>query len=53
VSNDPLTLAAPVGPLHLGMIMDGNGRWAKARGLPRAMGHQAGVDNMSGAASRC
>ena len=24
--------------------MDGNGRWAKARGLPRALGHKAGVD---------
>ena len=28
---------------HLGIIMDGNGRWAKSRGLPRLMGHQAGV----------
>ncbi|MEO0672598.1 MAG: undecaprenyl diphosphate synthase family protein, partial [Pseudomonadota bacterium] len=26
------------------MIMDGNGRWAEARGLPRALGHRAGVD---------
>lgn len=33
-------------PYHLGIIMDGNGRWAKARGLPRVAGHQAGVDNM-------
>jgi undecaprenyl diphosphate synthase len=30
-------------PRHLAIIMDGNGRWAKARGLPRAMGHRAGV----------
>ena len=29
-------------PRHIGIIMDGNGRWAKARGLPREMGHQAG-----------
>ena len=29
-------------PQHIGIIMDGNGRWAKARGLPREMGHQAG-----------
>ena len=29
--------------LHVGIIMDGNGRWALARGLPRAMGHRAGV----------
>ena len=28
---------------HIGIIMDGNGRWAKSRGLPRLMGHQAGV----------
>ena len=29
-------------PQHIGIIMDGNGRWAKARGLPREMGHRAG-----------
>ncbi len=29
-------------PRHVGIIMDGNGRWAKARGLPREMGHRAG-----------
>lgn len=32
------------GPLHVGLIMDGNRRWAKARGLPRALGHKAGVE---------
>ena len=31
-------------PLHVAIIMDGNGRWAKQRGLPRALGHRAGVD---------
>ena len=31
-------------PLHVAIIMDGNGRWAKARGLPRAEGHRRGVD---------
>ena len=31
-------------PQHVAIIMDGNGRWAKARGLPRAMGHQHGAD---------
>jgi undecaprenyl diphosphate synthase len=31
------------GKLHVGIIMDGNGRWAKARGWPRLRGHQAGV----------
>lgn len=30
-------------PLHVAIIMDGNGRWAKKRGLPRTAGHQAGV----------
>ncbi len=29
-------------PTHLGIIMDGNGRWAKKRGLPRSAGHKAG-----------
>ena len=33
-----------VTPAHVAIIMDGNGRWAKARGLPRAMGHRAGVE---------
>jgi len=30
-------------PRHIGIIMDGNGRWAKRRGLPRTEGHRAGV----------
>ncbi|MFN4042393.1 MAG: polyprenyl diphosphate synthase [Brevundimonas sp.] len=30
-------------PLHVALIMDGNGRWASQRGLPRAAGHRAGV----------
>ena len=30
-------------PLHIGIIMDGNGRWAKKRGLPRSAGHRAGA----------
>jgi undecaprenyl diphosphate synthase len=34
---------APDGPRHVALIMDGNGRWAQARGLPRAMGHREGV----------
>jgi undecaprenyl diphosphate synthase len=32
--------------LHVGIIMDGNGRWATARGLPRQAGHQAGVETI-------
>jgi undecaprenyl diphosphate synthase len=31
-------------PTHIAIIMDGNGRWAKARGLPRTAGHRAGVE---------
>jgi undecaprenyl diphosphate synthase len=31
-------------PLHVALIMDGNGRWARARGLPRTLGHKAGVE---------
>ncbi|MBB3032567.1 polyprenyl diphosphate synthase [Alteriqipengyuania lutimaris] len=31
-------------PRHVAIIMDGNGRWAKRRGLPRAMGHKRGVE---------
>lgn len=33
-------------PKHVAIIMDGNGRWAKARGLERTMGHQAGADTV-------
>ena len=33
-------------PRHVGIIMDGNGRWARQRGLPRLAGHQAGVENL-------
>ena len=31
-------------PLHVGIIMDGNGRWAKKRNIPRSEGHKAGAD---------
>ena len=31
-------------PVHVAVIMDGNGRWAQARGLPRAFGHRAGME---------
>jgi undecaprenyl diphosphate synthase len=33
-------------PYHLAIIMDGNGRWAKERGMPRLAGHRAGVENL-------
>jgi len=42
---EPLPASSgPVAPLHVAIIMDGNGRWAKARGLPRAIGHQRGAE---------
>ncbi|MBQ7602659.1 MAG: di-trans,poly-cis-decaprenylcistransferase [Clostridia bacterium] len=33
-------------PQHIAIIMDGNGRWAKRRGLPRSFGHRAGFENI-------
>ena len=39
---DVATLRSP--PKHVAIIMDGNGRWAKSRGLPRALGHKEGVE---------
>src|SRR5918996_3134861 len=33
-------------PRHVAMIMDGNGRWALSRGLPRLAGHKAGTENL-------
>jgi undecaprenyl diphosphate synthase len=33
-------------PAHVAIILDGNGRWARARGLPRLAGHRAGVENL-------
>lgn len=40
-------------PYHIGIIMDGNGRWAQAQGLPRLAGHQAGVDNIRRILEHC
>jgi undecaprenyl diphosphate synthase len=33
-------------PVHIAIIMDGNGRWARRKGLPRAAGHKKGVDTV-------
>ena len=33
-------------PYHVGLILDGNGRWAKERGLIRTEGHKAGYENL-------
>jgi undecaprenyl diphosphate synthase len=40
-------------PAHIGVIMDGNGRWAKARGKPRTEGHVAGVKALRGLVEHC
>ena len=45
---DPLRI-----PAHVAVIMDGNGRWAKARGLPRVMGHRAGVEALKATLRHC
>jgi len=36
----------PITPTHVAIIMDGNGRWAISRGLPRLAGHRAGTENL-------
>jgi undecaprenyl diphosphate synthase len=40
-------------PQHVAVIMDGNGRWAQQRGLPRIMGHRRGVDTLKQLLRRC
>ena len=40
-------------PRHVAIIMDGNGRWAKRRGLPRTAGHAAGAENFRTIATYC
>ena len=40
-------------PQHVAIIMDGNGRWASARGLPRHAGHRAGVESVRSAVEQC
>jgi len=40
-------------PYHLGIIMDGNGRWARQRGLPRLAGHRAGTENIRRVLTAC
>ncbi len=44
--NDPQLDLPEQMPKHVAIIMDGNGRWAKARGLPRSAGHRQGTENL-------
>ncbi len=40
-------------PAHIAIIMDGNGRWAQARGLPRSAGHRAGAEAVRTVVAEC
>ena len=46
MSDSPLKIPAERIPRHVAIIMDGNGRWAISRGLPRVAGHKAGTENL-------
>ena len=47
-----VTASQPL-PVHLAVIMDGNGRWAQARGLPREAGHRAGAETVRDIVTEC
>jgi undecaprenyl diphosphate synthase len=46
MGKSPLNIPTDKIPRHVAMIMDGNGRWAISRGLPRLAGHKAGTENL-------
>jgi undecaprenyl diphosphate synthase len=46
MSDSANSLPADKIPVHVAIIMDGNGRWALSRGLPRLAGHRAGTENL-------
>lgn len=50
---NPLRAGFASVPQHIGIIMDGNGRWAVAKGLPRVAGHHAGVENVRLVLKKC
>ena len=52
MSKQPLTSPEQV-PTHIAIIMDGNGRWAISRGLPRLAGHRAGTENLRRVIEAC
>lgn len=49
----PSPAAKPQPPAHIAIIMDGNGRWATRRGLPRVAGHRAGADAVRRTVTAC
>ncbi|MBW9170874.1 isoprenyl transferase [Clostridium estertheticum] len=52
MSNEPNLDMSKI-PKHIAIIMDGNGRWAKERNLPRALGHKAGVEAIRRIVKEC
>jgi undecaprenyl diphosphate synthase len=52
-SDQSLDLSQVKIPTHVAVIMDGNGRWAQARGLPRQAGHRAGAENLRRVINAC
>ena len=53
VSNPPAEAAPRAVPQHVAIIMDGNGRWAQRRHLPRLMGHRRGTENIHAIVEAC
>ena len=51
-TQDDLRMSGPI-PIHIAIIMDGNGRWAKRRGLPRIAGHNEGVESVRDTVEAC
>ena len=52
--NAPADTNVPIAPpKHIAIIMDGNGRWAVERGLPRSEGHKRGADSVQQAVEFC
>jgi len=52
-TNKTSTNSVKAPPKHIAIIMDGNGRWAKSRGLPRSSGHQKGVKSVRRIVKHC
>ena len=52
-TNNTSTNSVKAPPKHIAIIMDGNGRWAKSRGLPRSSGHQKGVKSVRTIVKHC
>ena len=52
-TNKSSTNSVKAPPTHIAIVMDGNGRWAKSRGLPRSSGHQKGVQSVRKIVKHC